>query len=174
MAAKVKCPRKGAEKREKYISKTAHMKTPLIYRDESYAIIGACFNVYKDKGSGFTEPIYHECLEIEFEALKLPFQSQPQLPLEYRGRLLKHRFQPDFICYDKIIVEIKATSAICDENRSQSLNYLQATGYQLALLVNFGAYPRLQYERLANTSKIGQPMVLKFPKPAPGSEEVYY
>lgn len=133
------------------------MKSPIIYKEESYAIIGACFNVYKDKGSGFTEALYHECLEIEFEFLKIPFQSQVQLPLEYRGRLLKQRFQPDFICHEKVILEIKAMVTTCDEHRSQVLNYLSATGYQLGLLVNFCAYPRLEYERLANTAKVNQP-----------------
>ncbi len=132
------------------------MKASIIYKEESYAIIGGCFNVYKDKGPGFTEAVYHECLEIEFEFLKIPFQSQVQLPLEYRGQLLKQRFQPDFICHEKIILEIKAVTAICDEHRSQVLNYLNATGHQLGLLINFGVYPRLEYERLANTAKINQ------------------
>ena len=103
--------------------------TGLIYKEESYAIIGACFAVYKDKGCGFLEPVYHECLEIEFESQGIPFA-------------------PDFLCYDKIIVEIKAVSALVDEHRAQVLNYLSATGCELALLVNFGHYPRLEYERL--------------------------
>ena len=125
----------------------------LIYPEESYAIIGACFPVYKDKGCGFTEPIYHECLEIEFDFLQLPVKSHPQLPLTYRERPLTHRFIPDFIGYDKIILEIKAVKALTDEHRAQVLNYLHATGLQLGLLVNFGAYPKLEYERIANTTR---------------------
>jgi GxxExxY protein len=120
----------------------------LIYKAESYAIIGACFAVYKDKGCGFLEPVYHECLEIELESQGIPFLSKPLQTLQYRGRTLLQTFAPDFLCYDKIILEIKAASALIDEYRAQVLNYLSATGCQLALLVNFGHYPRLEYERL--------------------------
>jgi GxxExxY protein len=120
----------------------------LIYKAESYAIIGACFAVYKDKGCGFLEPVYHECLEIELESQGIPFLSKPPQTLQYRGRTLLQTFAPDFLCYDKIILEIKAASALIDEYRAQVLNYLSARGCQLALLVNFGHYPRLEYERL--------------------------
>ncbi len=120
----------------------------LIYKAESYAIIGACFAVYKDTGCGFLEPVYHECLEIELESQGIPFLSKPLQTLQYRGRTLLQTFAPDFLCYDKIILEIKAASALIDEYRAQVLNYLSATGCQLALLVNFGHYPRLEYERL--------------------------
>jgi GxxExxY protein len=120
----------------------------LIYKAESYAIIGVCFAVYKDKGCGFLEPVYHECLEIEFESQGIPFLSKPPQTLQYRGRTLIQTFFPDFICYEKIILEIKAASALSDDHRAQVLNYLSATGCELALLVNFGHYPRLEYERL--------------------------
>ena len=123
-------------------------KPELIYKDESYAIIGACFAVYKDKGCGFHEPIYHECLEIELELQRIPFLSKPPQTLQYRGRTLVQAFNPDFLCHEKIILEIKAVSALCDEHRAQVLNYLSATGCQLGLLVNFGRYPRMEYERL--------------------------
>ena len=76
----------------------------LIYKDESYAIIGACFEVYKDKGCGFHELIYHECLEIELEFRRIPFLSNPPQTLQYRGRTLVQTFNPDFICYDKVIL----------------------------------------------------------------------
>src|SRR5205823_810418 len=122
-------------------------KAELIYKDESYAIVGACFNVYKDKGGGFHEPVYHECLEIELEFQGIPFLSKPPQTLQYRGRTLVPTFSPDFLCYEKIILEIKAVSALADEHR-QILNYLSATNSNLGLLVNFGHYPRLEYERL--------------------------
>jgi GxxExxY protein len=102
--------------------------TGLIYKAESYAIIGACFAVYKDKGCGFLEPIYHECLEIEFEFQSIPFLSKPPQTLQYRGRTLVQTFSPDFIRYEKIIVEIKAVFALVDEHRARVLNYLSATG----------------------------------------------
>jgi len=87
----------------------------VIWKDESYAIIGACFAVYKDKGRGFLEPVYHECLEIEFDWQRIPFLSKPPQTLQYRGRTLVQTFTPDFICYDEIVVEIKAVSTLIDE-----------------------------------------------------------
>ena len=125
----------------------------LIYKDESYAIIGACMTVYKDKGCGFLEPVYHECLEIEFELNRIPFLSKPSQTLQFRRRTLVQRFSPDFLCDDKIILEIKAVSALTDEHRAQLLNYLSATGCKLGLLVNLGHYPRLEYERLLPRQK---------------------
>jgi GxxExxY protein len=126
---------------------TRKEETELIFREESYAIVGACFAVYKDKGCGFHEPVYHECLEIEFELQGIPFTSKPSQTLQYRGRTLQQVFYPDFICYEKIILEIKAVSVLSNEHRAQLLNYLSATGCQLGLLVNFGHYPRVEYER---------------------------
>jgi GxxExxY protein len=120
----------------------------IIYKEESYRIIGACFEVYNEKGCGFTEPIYQECLEIELAMQQIVFEAQARLPLSYKGRPLVQRFQPDFICFGKIIVEIKAVSALTDEHRSQVLNYLNATGYRLGLLVNFGAHGKLEWERI--------------------------
>jgi GxxExxY protein len=123
-------------------------KAQLIWKDESYAVIGACFAVYKDKGRGFLEPAYHECPEIEFESQRIPFLSKPPQTLQYRGRTLVQTFTPDFICYDKIVVEIKAVSTLIDEHRAQLLNYLTATGCELGLLVNFGHHPGMEFERL--------------------------
>jgi len=82
-------------------------KTPLIWKEESYAIIGACFAVYREKGCDFLEPVYHEGLEIEFNLQGIPFLSKPPQTLQYRGRNLVQTFTPDFICYNKIILEIK-------------------------------------------------------------------
>ena len=122
----------------------------ILYKEEAYKIIGACFEVYKQKGCGFTEPTYQECLQIELSLQGLPFVAQPQLQLEYKGSLLTQFFKPDFICYGKIIVEIKAIERLADVHRAQTLNYLNATGYDLGLLVNFGHFPRLEYERIVN------------------------
>lgn len=123
------------------------MDSKIVYADESYKIIGACFNVYNQMGSGFVEPVYQECLGIEFEFQVIPFSAQKKLQLKYRDRILERVFMPDFICFDKIIVEIKAVSEIVDEHRSQILNYLHATGFRLGLLVNFGQHSKLEYER---------------------------
>jgi GxxExxY protein len=120
----------------------------LLYKDEAYRIIGACFEVYNDKGCGFVEPVYQECLEIELELRGIPFVSQTELELFYKGRKLTQKYKPDFICYGKIIVEIKAVSTVLDEHRAQVHNYLKATGHKLGLLVNFASSPNLEYERI--------------------------
>ena len=123
----------------------------LIYKTESYNIIGGCFNVYKDKGCGFLEPVYQECLEIELEFQQIPFRPQTELELTYRERVLKNKYIPDVICYDKIIVELKAVTELTDDHRAQVMNYLKATGYKLGVLINFGHYPQLENERIVNT-----------------------
>ena len=123
----------------------------LACKQESYSIIGACFEVYKDKGCGFLEPVYQECLTIEFERSGIPAIAHPALSLEYRGRTLQQKYFADFVCYGKIIIELKAVVGLADEHRAQILNYLKATGIPLGPLVNFGHYPKLQYERIANT-----------------------
>ena len=120
----------------------------LLYEAETYQILGACFEVYKENGCGFVEPVYQECLEIEFGIQTLPFQPRVQLQLSYKGRVLKKRYIPDFICFEKIILEIKAVSELTDAHRAQVHNYLKSTGYRVGLLVNFGHYPKVDYERI--------------------------
>jgi len=122
----------------------------IIFKEESYKIIGACYEVYNQQGYGFTEPVYQECLEIELELQKIPFVAQPEIRLYYKERILEQYFKPDFICYNKIIIEIKSVSGLIDAHISQTLNYLNATKFDLALLVNFGEYPKLSYKRVAN------------------------
>lgn len=124
------------------------MNEGLIYPDESYRIMGACFSVYKDKRNGYTEPIYQECLAKEFLHLGIAFEEQKELPLTYRGEKLLHTFRVDFVCFDRILLEIKSVSKLTDEHRAQVLNYLHASGLKLALLVNFGHYPQIEYERI--------------------------
>ena len=126
----------------------------LIYNQESYVVVGACFEVYNEKGCGFLEPVYHECLAIEFEHQRIPAISKPSLTLSYRGRTLVQTYNPDFICFEKILLELKTASKLADEHRAQLLNYLNATGFELGLLVNFRHYPGLEYERIAKTQRI--------------------
>jgi GxxExxY protein len=120
----------------------------IVYKEESYAIMGACFEVYKEKGSGFLEAVYQECLEIEFGLQNIPAVPQPRLELSYKGRLLKQRYVPDFICHGRIVLELKAVTVLNDEHRAQVQNQLRATGHRLGLLVNFGHYPQIEYERI--------------------------
>jgi GxxExxY protein len=122
--------------------------TEVIYKDESYKIMGACFEVYAEKGCGFVEPVYQECLSLELGFQVIPYQEQVELTLTYKDRPLKQTYKPDFICFDKIILEIKAVSSLTDEHRAQVHNYLKATGHKLGLLVNFGHYPQVEWERI--------------------------
>jgi GxxExxY protein len=123
--------------------------TEIIYKEESYRIMGACFEVYKEKGCGFLEAVFQECLELELADQRIPYVARPSLGLSYKGRPLRQTYTPDFICEGKIILEIKAVSALADEHRAQVHNYLRATGLKLGILANFGHYPKLQYERIA-------------------------
>ena len=127
------------------------MSDELLYRDEVYRIIGACLAVHKDKGNGFVEPVYQDALEIELELSGITFDAQRNYQILYRDRPLKHTYTPDLLCFDKIIIELKAAKALTDEHRAQLLNYLKVTGLQLGLLVNFGSYPRLEWERIILT-----------------------
>ncbi len=122
-----------------------------IYPKECYQIIGAGFEVYNDKGCGFLEPIYHDCLELEFGLQQIPFLHEPPLRLAYKGQPIKHTYSPDFTCWDKIVVELKAVDKLTDEHVAQVLNYLNATGYPLGLLVNFGHHPGLEWKRIVKT-----------------------
>jgi len=88
------------------------MTYKIIYKDEGYKIQGTIFAVYREMGPGFLEPVYQECLEREMAIQQIPFVAQPELTLQYKGQQLDQTYKPDFICYDKIIVEIKAVSAL--------------------------------------------------------------
>jgi len=104
--------------------------------------------VYKEKDCGFLEAVYQECLELEFDIQNIPFKAQEALQLEYKRISLKQRYAPDFICYGKIILEIKALKTLADEHFAQVHNYLKATKMKLRLLVNFAHYPKLEYQRI--------------------------
>jgi len=120
----------------------------LLLKDECYQVMGACFEVYKELGCGFVEPVYQEALEIELRSQEIAFEPQKQLQLRYKGQLLKQTYIPDFVCFDQVILEIKAVSKLCDDHRAQVHNYLKATGYRLGLLVNFGHHPKVEWERI--------------------------
>src|SRR6266481_7271576 len=97
--------------------------TEIIYKTESHSIIGACFEVYNEKGCGFLEPVYQECLGIEFGYQRIPAIAKPSLILSYRDRVLNQTYEADYVRFGKIIVELKVVSALIDEHRAQLLNY---------------------------------------------------
>jgi GxxExxY protein len=119
----------------------------ILFKDECYAIQGAVFEVYREMGCGFLEAVYQECLGMEFGLRAIPFVSQSQLPLSYKNRSLTQKYIPDFICYDQVIIELKAVKETTPEHTAQLINYLKATGLRVGLLVNFGAYPKATVER---------------------------
>ena len=120
----------------------------ILFKEESYRIIGACFEVYKEMGCGFLEAVYQECLEVEMAERGIPLVPQAALALAYKGRPLRQSYAPDFICFGTIIVEIKAVSELHDNHRAQVHNYLKATGLRLGLLANFGHHLLLEHERI--------------------------
>ena len=125
------------------------MERELLYKDEVYAVQGAIFDVYKEMGNAWHEEVYQQCLEREFAYRGIPFDAKKSLPIYYKGSPIAKTYEPDFWCFGKIIVEIKAVDRLVDEHRRQILNYLRITKSRLGLLVNFGAYPRVAIERFA-------------------------
>ena len=121
----------------------------LLHAEEVFRIQGAVFEVNTVLGAGFLEAVYQEALALEFGARRIPFATQPQLTLTYKGQRLKQTYSPDFICFDRVIVELKAVREVLPEHRAQVINYLKATGLRLGLLVNFGGMGRARVERLA-------------------------
>lgn len=120
-----------------------------IYEEESYAVRGAIYEVYKTLNCGFLEDVYQHALEKEFELREIPFEAQKPLKILYKG-VMCGEYIPDFVCYDKIIVEIKAVEKLHEKHRAQLLNYLKATGFKLGLLVNFWGFPKVEIVRMVN------------------------
>jgi len=121
----------------------------LLFEKESYAIRGAAFEVYKEMGNGFLETVYQECMENELTRMEIPFRAQQELALSYKSETLEQTYKPDLICFDQIIVELKAVSELLPQHEAQPMNYLRATGMRLGFLINFGSHPSVQIERRA-------------------------
>ena len=129
-------------------NETKHRGMDFLYKEETYAIQGAIFAVYEGMGCGFLEEVYQECLEKELRQRGIPFESQKQLDLFYRGEKLEKFYKPDLICFGKIIIELKAVRELAPEHLAQLMNYLKATGYRIGLLVNFCHYPKADVRRI--------------------------
>lgn len=119
----------------------------IIYKEESYTVIGKCMEVHNDLGHGFSEIVYKDALEIEFGENDILYEREKEYPVSYKQKLLKHKFYADFIIFDKIILEVKCVKVLTEEHTSQIINYLKVSGNKLALLVNF-ARGKLEYQRL--------------------------
>lgn len=120
----------------------------IIYKEESYKIVGAAFKVYNGLGPGFLEAVYQEALEIEFQRQGIPYEREKDIKIFYDGIELKQSYRADFVCYDKIIVELKAVSSLDDAHHAQVYNYLHATGFKLGILLNFGYSEGLEKDRI--------------------------
>jgi len=122
----------------------------ILYKEESFKIIGACMKVHRSLGAGFLEAVYEEAMEKEFQIQKIPFKKQVKLELYYDNQKLKKQYRADFVCYDTIILEIKAVSQIPVAFYAQLKNYLKCTNMELGMLINFGT-PSLTYKRILNS-----------------------
>jgi len=120
----------------------------LIYKDEVYKIIGAAMEVYNVLGNGFLEAVYQEALEHELKLRDIPFEPQVQLKIKYKDKVLDQKYKADLVITEKIIVELKAIEKIGNNEEAQLLNYLKATGFQLGIVINFGAKKDLEWKRM--------------------------
>ena len=123
------------------------MEEKLLYENETFAIRGAIYEVYKTLGVGYLEEVYQNALEQELQLRGIPFAAKKELHIMYKGRDCG-LYEPDFICYDEIIVELKAVEALHQKHSAQLMNYLKATGIKLGMLVNFCSYPKVDIRRL--------------------------
>jgi GxxExxY protein len=115
------------------------VKPPTDNDPRTYAIIGAAMEVHKHLGCGFLEAVYQEALAIEFSKRNIPFRKEVHLPIHYKGALLATAYCVDFICFESVIIELKALAHMSGTEEAQVINYLKATGYEIGLLLNFGA-----------------------------------
>lgn len=120
----------------------------IVYAQESYKIVGAAFEVYNKMGHGFLEAVYQECLELEFRKRGIPYEREKEIKIYYDGQELKQVYRADFVCYGKIIVELKAVSELNEAHHAQVYNYLHATGMKLGILLNFGNSEELEKVRI--------------------------
>jgi GxxExxY protein len=119
----------------------------IILKDEVFQIIGAAIEVHKELGNGFLEPVYQEAMEIEITLRNIPFSAQMPLKIRYKERTLKKEYIPDLLCFDSIIVELKALNRLGGNEDAQIINYLKATGLHVGLLINFGSVGKLEWKK---------------------------
>jgi GxxExxY protein len=120
----------------------------LLLKDEVYAIVGAAIDVYNELGSGFLEAVYQEAMEMELSMRRIPFEPQKELCIYYKGRCLEKRYIADLICYGSVLVELKVMRQIGSGEEAQLLNYLNATGLRVGVIINFGDPGRLDWKRM--------------------------
>ena len=127
------------------------MQEELIFKEEVYRIVGAAMEVHSELGTGFSEAIYQEAMELESGWRSIPFEPQRKLEVRYKGRLLKKWYCADLLCFGKIIVEIKVLDRVYPQDEAQLLNYLKATGLQVGIILCFGNHSKLEWKRMVMT-----------------------
>src|SRR5574344_2405950 len=120
----------------------------ILFEERTHSIINACMNVHNELGNGFLEPVYQSALALEFGFQDIPYTREYKISVFYRGLKLDHKYIADFICYDSIIVELKAASCLVKAHKAQVINYLAAMDYKIGLLINFGQNS-LKWERIS-------------------------
>jgi len=123
------------------------MNKEFVFKDETFAIIGACYEVHSTLGVGFLEAVYAEALSLEFREKNIPFEKEKELRITYKDKILEKKYIADFVCYSSVVIELKALSTLTSQHESQLINYLKATGIRVGLLINFGE-SSLKYKRL--------------------------
>ena len=121
--------------------------TELILKDESYAVIGAAMEVHRVLGPGFLEKVYQEAMQLELSALRIPFEAEKPIGIEFKGQCLTQKYYADLVCFEQIIVEMKALKQLSGKEDAQILNYVRATGFKVGLLINFGSHGKLEHKR---------------------------
>ena len=131
-----------------FVDKSERSKlTQLILKDEVYAIAGAAIEVHRELGPGFLESVYQEAMKLELSARSVPFEAEKPISIEYKGQRLSQKYFADFVCFEQIIVELKALSRLSGSEQAQVLNYLKATGFKVGVLINFGSRGKLEWKR---------------------------
>ena len=131
-----------------FVDKSERSKlTQLILKDEVYAIAGAAIEVHRELGPGFLESVYQEAMKLELNARSVPFEAEKPISIEYKGQRLSQNYFADLVCFEQIIVELKALSRLSGSEQAQVLNYLKATGFKVGVLINFGSRGKLEWKR---------------------------
>ena len=125
----------------------------LLFKNEVYALVGAAMEVHRENGSGFSEPVYQECLEMELADRMIPFEAQKEMPVYYKGRKIKKTYIADLVAHEKIIIELKALDQLTSREEAQVINYLKVSKLELGVLINFGG-PSLEWKRIILTKNV--------------------
>jgi GxxExxY protein len=130
------------------------MEDEMLLKDEVYRVMGAAFAAMKELGSGYLEAVYHESMGLEFKLQEIPFEPEKLINIKYKGIILKKFYIADFVCFGKLLVELKVQECLTGRDMAQVLNYLKATGIEVGVLINFGPHNKVEWKRIVRTQTI--------------------